>query len=1145
MRSRPLLPLVSLFLLGLLLAAPFARAQSPDDTAFITTWETTSFGEPITIPTNGGSFTTDYDFTINWGDGSPVETITGDDPDPQHVYDDPGTYTVSITGTFPHFFLNDPTNSNPNADRLQSVEQWGMIAWESMELSFAGADVVFNATDTPDLSGVARMNQMFSGATTFNEDIGGWDVSAVTDMSLLFLNASSFNQDLSAWNVANVTAMPRMFENATAFNQPLGTWDVSNVTNMDGLFFGATSFNQPLGAWTVSSTQRMVGMFWGATAFNQDLSDWDVTGVTTMDSMFRDATAFNGDVSGWDVSGVLNMAKMFAGAVTFNQDVSPWTVSSVTTMAGMFSGASAFDQNLGGWDVSSVSIFDDPFAGGFLEGGELSSDNYDALLLGWESLDLANDRTFHAGTSPYTGAAAAARQAIIDDDGWTITDGGLLVVEEPFVTTWQTTTASESITIPTNGGTGVTDYDLTIDWGDGSPEETVTGDDPDPSHTYATSGTYTISITGTFPHLYLNGGPDAAKLQTIEQWGTVAWESMDSAFEGAVNLTYNATDVPDLSSVLSMQSMFQGAGSFNGAIGGWDVSGVTSMRFTFSFASAFNRDIGGWNVSNVADMRGVFQGADAFNQDISGWDVSSVTDMGGMFSFNDAFNQDLSAWDVSGVVDMSSMFSSASAFNGSIGSWTVSTVTDMENMFRGAVAFNQDIGSWNVSSVTDMSSMFREAAAFDQDLGAWNVSNVADIARFLEDAALSSVNYDALLIGWEALDLTDGLVFNAGSSPYTIAGQSARDAIIDDDNWTITDGGLIAGPDAFITTWQTESLIESITIPTNGGPDVTDYDFVIDWGDGSETEQITGDDPDPSHTYADPGTYTVSISGVFPHFYLDDGFNDDPNSDRLQSIDQWGAIQWESMEGAFAGAANMTLNATDAPDLSGVASMRRMFSSAESFNGAIGGWDVSNVTDMSSTFSRALVFNQDISSWDVSSVTDMAGMFRQAVAFNQDIGSWNVSSVTDMSRMFRLAVVFNQDIGSWNVSSVTDMQAMFFEARDFNQDIGSWDVSSVTDMSSMFSSSSFNHDVGSWNVSNVTTMLSMFSSSPFDQNIGGWDVSSVDHFVTSIGNEFVSNLSSPNYDALLIGWSQLDLVDGLTFIAGTSQCGPGGAAVHH
>lgn len=83
-------------------------------------------------------------------------------------------------------------------------------------------------------------------------------------------------------------------------------------------------------------------------------------------------------------------------------------------------------------------------------------------------------------------------------------------------------------------------------------------------------------------------------------------------------------------------------------------------------------------------------------------------------------------------------------------------------------------------------------------------------------------------------------------------------------------------------------------------------------------------------------------------------------------------------------------------------------------------------------------------------VTNTTNLFYQAVTFNQPIGSWDVSNVTNMSNMFRSATAFNQPIDSWNVGNVTNMDSMFFGASSFDQPIGSWNVGNVTNMSSMF-----------------------------------------------------------------------------------------------
>ncbi len=456
----------------------------------------------------------------------------------------------------------------------------------------------------------------------------------------------------------------------------------------------------------------------------------------------------------------------------------------------------------------------------------------------------------------------------------------------PFITTWQTTMENESITIPTHQHNT---YDYTVDWGDGSaPQTGVTGD---AMHTYATADTYTVSISGIFPRIYFNAAgftinPEAAKILTIVKWGDIVWAaSMNAAFAGCVNLTSTATDVPDLSLVTDMSNMFAGASAFNGNLSNWDVSNVTNMGFTFNstafngdisnwnvsnvsnmafmfsfnkafdgdisnwdvsnvgnmismFASAtaFNRDISNWDVSKVTHMTTMFSNATVFNQDISNWDVSKVTHMGGMFFDATVFNQDISNWDVSNVTDMGAMFSSfteagAIAFNGDLSNWDVSKVTNMTTMFKNTRAFNGDISNWDVSNVTDMTNMFFGARAFDGDLGDWDVSGVTSFSSFLEGAELSPGNYDKLLIGWAALDLTDGINIRAGNSRYlsTEAG-TARQAILDDDMWMITDGGPVDVAASFA-----ENSTDLVIIDIDGSTTANAYALVPP-ADGSSND---------------------------------------------------------------------------------------------------------------------------------------------------------------------------------------------------------------------------------------------------------------------------------------------------------------------
>ena len=129
------------------------------------------------------------------------------------------------------------------------------------------------------------------------------------------------------------------------------------------------------------------------------------------------------------------------------------------------------------------------------------------------------------------------------------------------------------------------------------------------------------------------------------------------------------------------------------------------------------------------------------------------------------------------------------------------------------------------------------------------------------------------------------------------------------------------------------------------------YNYSIDFGDGVVLTNQTGK---VIHGYSNPGKYTIKITGLFPYGQF---------KDNILSIDQWGDIQWASMSSSFVGCEKLVIEAIDAPDLSQVTNMDRMFSDCDQFNSNINHWDVSNITDLSRMFKFASSFNQDISSW--------------------------------------------------------------------------------------------------------------------------------------------------------------------------------------
>ena len=177
--------------------------------------------------------------------------------------------------------------------------------------------------------------------------------------------------------------------------------------------------------------------------------------------------------------------------------------------------------------------------------------------------------------------------------------------------------------------------------------------------------------------------------------------------------------------------------------------------------------------------------------------------------------------------------------------------------------------------------------------------------------------------------------------------------------------------DGFITMWKTDntgtSSTDQISLPIVGD----DYD--VYWeavDDASSNSTLTGLSGETVITFPSVGEYKVQVSGDFSTIDFQNG--DDPS--KILSVEQWGTQVWSTFNGAFFGCTNLTITATDVPDLSAVTDMYYAFWFNESLTGDLSEWDVSNVTDMEATFAES-GFDGDLSSWDVSSVTTMEFMF--------------------------------------------------------------------------------------------------------------------------------------------------------------------------
>ena len=357
--------------------------------------------------------------------------------------------------------------------------------------------------------------------------------------------------------------------------------------------------------------------------------------------------------------------------------------------------------------------------------------------------------------------------------------GNVYAGGRPFITRWEGK-AGEALKIPIVGK-----YTIVVKNAGGSElkKEEVAIDDPARPYVFIpeNNGEYLVEAGPEgveYIRMAERGYPDDKKfgscnqLLFIEQFGDVAWTTMENAFRACSRMQFkDGIDKPNLEQVTNMEGMFHTCTIFNQPLAGWDVSKVTNMRNMFRTCSSFNQPLEEWDVSNVTNMTSMFMECTVFNQPLEKWNVSKVNSLDWLFSDCSSFNQPLEAWNVSNAVVMESMFHKCSAFNQPLKNWNVSRVTDMSQMFSDCTSFNQPLEGWDVSKVTGMDFMFSNCTSFDQPLGKWKLQKGLNLAS----TAMSALSYSQTLVDWsEQQDIARDLEIRANGRIYNGLGQTAR-----------------------------------------------------------------------------------------------------------------------------------------------------------------------------------------------------------------------------------------------------------------------------------------------------------------------------------------------------------------------------------
>ncbi|WP_291868715.1 BspA family leucine-rich repeat surface protein [Maribacter sp.] len=941
--------------------------------------------------------------------------------------------------------------------------------------------------DSPDLSQVSTLKNMFKNASSFNGIINNWNVSTITDISGLFYGATLFNRPLDLWNTGNITNMSETFRSARLFNEPLDNWNTALVSTMSSMFYYASSFNQNINNWDVTQVTDMSNTFRGTNNFNQPLNSWVINNVTNMSGMF-DSSAFNLSLSNWVVSNVTDMSQMF-GQSKFNQPINNWDVSNVTDMSQMFYRHRTFDQPLNTWNVSNVTNMSGMFD------GWIWANIYNQPLNSWDvsnvtdmSYMFRDNKYFNQPLNNWNVSNVTNMKGMFDN----------VEIFNQDITGWNVS--------------NVTDMSSMFQETDAFNQNLAS---------------WNVSNVTNMSSMFYRA---LVFNQPLNSWDTSSVRNMSSMFSSYYGTTVfnQPLNSWDTGMVTNMSGMFRDASAFNQNLASWDVSSITNMSTMLSNSGLsqanYDNTLIGWESQTV--QNNVTLGATGLN-------------------YCDGRNQrqnliDNSNWSInSDIINCSFVLCTnlISPVNGDTNVPASANLTWARTPGATGYFVTVRIIRGGVESIP-----FNDHNVVGGDIVGLNLETLAgdDLLEPGDEVFVTIVPYN----------VTDGRASGCIEESFTVVPSWVSDptAFKLTFDTTLTESYTSAANQLEIETNSGYPDYLTYDYSIDWGDDqfnnnVTGNITHTYLAPGIYTVTIIGTYPAHYYTYFSDNVKLTSIDkwgtqqwkSMRNAFYncknMEYNATDIPDLTDVTNmsqmfyqarlfdgnIDAWNVSNVTDMSIMFAGATafnqplnnwdvgnvtNMELmflqaNSFDQPlnnwNTSSVTNVSRMFESAAIFNESIDSWNTSNVTNMSKMFNRAPLFNQPLNSWAISNVTDTSEMFNGASSFNQPLNNWDVNAVLDMSSMFHSAEVFNQNINSWNVSSVTNMSSMFNKASMFNEPLNDWNVSSVTDMNSMFyQAETFNQNINSWNVTNVINMASMFNGAEvFNEPLASWDVNSV------------------------------------------------------
>jgi surface protein len=353
--------------------------------------------------------------------------------------------------------------------------------------------------------------------------------------------------------------------------------------------------------------------------------------------------------------------------------------------------------------------------------------------------------------TPASNTAGPKTLIVSNPDTQSTSYPGFYTYKHPFVSTWQTTTPGESITLPLVPGLN---YNFTVNWGDGSANNSYFAYTT-ATHTYATAGVYTVTINGLVEGWSFANTGSKLNIKSVLEFGDLGWKNLNSAFYGCTNLVSFSGGVT--TDVTNMSGMFRGTTSLTSLnVSSFNTTNVTNMSYMFSgLASLSTLNLSGFNTSNVTNMSYMFYGSTALTSvNVMSFNTSQVTDMSFMFGHTNILpNLNVSTFNTSNVTNMTNMFEQASQLASlDLTNFDTTKVTSMSNMFNNAYSLvTLNISNFNTANVTTMYQMFANTGQLTNlSVANFNTAKVTTMQGMFDGASklttLNLTNFNTSLV---------------------------------------------------------------------------------------------------------------------------------------------------------------------------------------------------------------------------------------------------------------------------------------------------------------------------------------------------------------------------------------------------------------